>query len=403
MDAPPVNKLLQLLRQKSAEPLDQSPPGRVAPSRPKRRSSSASKSSIPHAPHNGIQTATNSLQDATSHGIEATDSSILHATQNSGQHATNSIQSAADRSIPTTLGSSRQYATGSDIPLAHLGLSKGQRRVLQFLLANRDATNPTRTLLVGYHAISTYCFLSRNGSRKTIEELCKKGLISRVATYRGGVQGSIYVLENSIQYATTSSTHISAMNPEESSPQCATDASICSSKKLLLQDVLLDDAFRDLNPRSLEPFLQQFETTEDLQNFLDIANACIAVARAGRGKPIQNPHGFLLAQLRAGYINPPEGYKSRKLRAQERHNQQLEEELATLRQLKERERELRVALFEASLTDDEQQRLDQEARTRVNPHMGLSTARQIEIHKDAILKAWFEQREKDKGLVDVAS
>ncbi len=84
-------------------------------------------------------------------------------------------------------------------------------------------------------------------------------------------------------------------------------------------------------------------------------------------------------------------------------NQQLEEELATLRQLKEQERELRLALFEASLTDEEQQRLEQEARTRVNPNIGLSTARQIEIQKDAVLKAWFEQREKDKSPLEVAS
>jgi len=77
--------------------------------------------------------------------------------------------------------------------------------------------------------------------------------------------------------------------------------------------------------------------------------------------------------------------------------------LAILRQLKEQERELRLALFEASLTDEEQQRLEQEARTLVNPNMGLSTARQIEIQKDAILKAWFEQREKDKRLLGVAS
>ena len=84
-------------------------------------------------------------------------------------------------------------------------------------------------------------------------------------------------------------------------------------------------------------------------------------------------------------------------------NQQLEEELATLRQLKEREQELRLALFEASLTEEEQQRLEHEAQTRVNPNIGLSTARQIEVQKDAILKAWFEQREKDKSVLEVAS
>jgi hypothetical protein len=38
-----------------------------------------------------------------------------------------------------------------------------------------------------------------------------------------------------------------------------------------------------------------------------------------------------------------EGYKSRQVRAQERRNQQLEEELAALRQLKEREQALSLS------------------------------------------------------------
>jgi hypothetical protein len=403
MDAPPVNKLLQLLRQKPPEPPDESPVAQAAPSRPKRRPTPAPESSIQHATRNDTQTAINGPQYATLGGIEVPPEGIQYATQGGTQPATNSIQSAADRSIPHAPISSIQYATGSDIPLGIPGLSKGQRRALQFLIANRDPSDPSRTVLIGYHAISTYCSLSRNGSRKVIEELCKKRLIKRIATQRGGMQGSIYVLDSSIQYAAISSIPLLGMGSEESSPQYATNTPFCSSKKLLLQDLLLEDAFHNLNPRSLEPYLEQFETTEDLQNFLDIANACIAAAKAGRGKPIQNPHGFLLAQLRAGYINPPEGYKSRKVRAQEMRNQQLEEELATLRQLKEQERELRLALFEASLTDEEQQRLEQEARTLVNPNIGLSTARQIEIQKDAILKAWFEQREKDKSLLGVTS
>jgi hypothetical protein len=403
MDAPPVNKLLQLLRQKPPEPPEQPPVGQAASRHPKQRRTPAPKSGIQHATKNGTQTAPNGAQYATLGVVDVSSNGPQYATQDGTQPASNSIQSAADRSIPHAPISSIQYTTGSDIPLATPALSKGQRRVLQFLAANRDPSDPSRTVLIGYHAIATYCFLSRNGSRKVIEELCKKCLINRIAIQRGGMQGSIYVLEGSIQYATISSTHPPGMSPEESSSQCATNTPFCSSKKLLLQDLLLEDAFRDLNPRSLEPFLEQFEATEDLQNFLDIANACIAAARAGRGRPIQNPHGFLLAQLRAGYINPPEGYKSRKVRGQEMRNQQLEEELATLRQLKEQERELRLALFGASLTDEEQQRLEQEARTLVNPNMGLSTARQIEIQKDAILKAWFEQREKDKSLLGVAS
>src|SRR5437870_5439113 len=166
-----------------------------------------------------------------------------------------------------------------------------------------------------------------------------------------------------------------------------------SSKKLLLQGITLEAVFEDLNPRSLLPYLDRFETSEELQDFLDMANACVNAAKEGKGKPIQNPHGFLFAQLRAGYINPPEGYKSRKVRAQELRNQQLEEELATLRRLKEREQELQYELFVAQLTAEDLARLEREAQAQIQPHIGLSPTFQIQMHKDALLKQWFTQRQ----------
>jgi transposase-like protein len=173
----------------------------------------------------------------------------------------------------------------------------------------------------------------------------------------------------------------------------------CSSsiKELLLQGLILDAAFEDLNPRSLMPFLDRFNTTEELQDFLDIANACIAASKDGRVKPIQNPHGFLFAQLRAGYINPPEGYKSRRVQAQELRNRQLEEELATLRRLKEREWQLRFELFQARLSDEDWDRLEREARAKVKPDLGLSASRQIDVYKDTILRQWFEQQTKSRA------
>jgi transposase-like protein len=165
-----------------------------------------------------------------------------------------------------------------------------------------------------------------------------------------------------------------------------------SFKKELLQDLVLEGSFFDLNAYSLIPFLDRFNTSEEVQDFLDMANACIAASKEGRGKPIQNPHGFLFAQLRAGYINPPEGYKSRRVLAQELRNRQLEEELATLQQLKAREEQLRFELFQAQLSEEDQDRLEREARAKVNPGLGLSTSRQLEVHKDAIVRQWFEQR-----------
>ena len=113
-----------------------------------------------------------------------------------------------------------------------------------------------------------------------------------------------------------------------------------SIKKKLLQDLTLENSFENLNVASLLPFLDQIDSGEMLQDFLDIANACVAAA-AKSGSPIRNPKGFLFAQLKAGYINPPEGYKSRKVLAQERRNRRLEAELEDMRRLKEEEERLK--------------------------------------------------------------
>jgi transposase-like protein len=181
----------------------------------------------------------------------------------------------------------------------------------------------------------------------------------------------------------------------------AQDQPICSSSmKELLQGLILEAAFEDLSPRSLLPFLDRFDTPEELQDFLDIANACVAASKDGRVKPIQNPHGFLFAQLRVGYINPPEGYKSRRVLAQELRNRQLAQELATLQQLREQERQLRFELFQAQLFEEDWDRLEREARAKVNPELGLSTSRQIDVHKDTILRQWFEQQTTFRAAVE---
>jgi hypothetical protein len=166
-----------------------------------------------------------------------------------------------------------------------------------------------------------------------------------------------------------------------------------SLKKELLQDLVFEGSFQDLNPRSLTPYLKQFDTTQEIQEFLDMANACIAASKEGHGKLIHNAHGFLFAQLKAGYINPPVGYKSRRVRAQEMRNRQLEAELATLRELKEREQQLRFELFQAELSPEDWERIEQEAQAKVNPHLGLTTKRQLEVYKETILRQWFEERQ----------
>ena len=176
------------------------------------------------------------------------------------------------------------------------------------------------------------------------------------------------------------------------------EANLCSSsKKLLLQDLVLEDAFRNLNPDSLLPHLEDIDTVAELQDFLDMANACVAAARR-TDSPIRNPKGFLIAQLRAGYINPPEDYKSRRIRAQERRNQLLEAELEEIRRLKAKEEELEVELFRARLSPSDRQRLAGEARNRLNPRSPLSETRQIEMAETEILRGWLQAgRSEDDG------
>ncbi len=376
MDAPPINRLLQLLRQKPSNTSEPSHSSQALVSPGESISQSILQSNTLSATESDTQTALQGNRQPVSK------SSTLPARSNT--------LSATESDTLLTIKSSTLPATQEEVALAVAGLSKGQQRVLRFLLSNRDVSNHSHTSPIGYDAISRHCFLSRSGSRKVIGELCQKGLLTRLETKRGETQGSVYLLESVILYATLSGIH----EPKKSStlPATQNDRSCSSNKELLLQDLVLEGAFHDLNPRSLVSHLDKFDTAEDLQNFLDIANACIHAAKEGHAKPIQNPRGFLFAQLRAGYINPPEGYKSRKVHAQELRNQRLEEELAALRRLKEREQELQFALFVAQLTAEDLARLEREAQAEVKPNMGLSPAFQMEMHRDSILKQWFAQR-----------
>jgi hypothetical protein len=164
-----------------------------------------------------------------------------------------------------------------------------------------------------------------------------------------------------------------------------------NTKETLLHGLLLDGAFQHLAPHALLPYLDQFETTEALQDFLDMTNACITASKNGHGKPIHNPQGFLFAQLRAGYINPPEDYKSRRLRAQEARNRQLQAERDTLQRLHTQEMQLRLEIFQATLPPADLARLEAEIQRRLEPNGLLSPAFQVPILRDKILHEWFEQ------------
>src|SRR5262245_41945224 len=163
MDAPPVNRLLQLLRQKPSETSE--------PSHTSQSHASLDVSTPQSIPQTNILTATDSDIPITSNSDTqpATESDTQSARQSdrqsvpksSRQSAQNNIQPATESDTIPLQGSSIQPATYEKISLAVTGLSKGQQRVLRFLLSNRDASNPSRTIPIGYDAISRHCVLSR--------------------------------------------------------------------------------------------------------------------------------------------------------------------------------------------------------------------------------------------------
>jgi hypothetical protein len=177
--------------------------------------------------------------------------------------------------------------------------------------------------------------------------------------------------------------------PHQVSHQISYSSSSYKEKKLQLQDLeislLLEGHFYDLDVRSLVPYLNQFESIESLQNFLDMANASIEASKSN-AKPIQNPHGFLFAQLRAGYVNPPPGFKSRRVLAQEAMNAQLQAELDALQHLQAQEAELRFELFKAALNNEQKAALEQEAARRVQPKAAVSRERQLDVYRDEVLR-----------------
>jgi len=238
----------------------------------------------------------------------------------------------------------------------------------------------------------------QNGMRITIS--------AKAYTLRGN-KVSLHNKLASIDYAQLGITHIPPTEFHQTLHQMSHQAShqishqvnnqICSSsKKQLLQGLILEGAFTHISPQSLLPYLTHIETTDALQEFLDIANACITAGNAGEAGPIKNPQGFLIAQLKAGYINPPGGYKSRRVWAQEARNRQLQAELDELKRLKAEEEHLRFELFKERLTLEEHERLAREAEAQVDRRSPVSVERQLEVAREQLLKEWFKLKSCSK-------
>src|SRR5215510_11898173 len=151
-DAPPVNRLLQLLRQR---PLDTPEPSHDSPNRVSlgelSLQSTLQSNTQPDTKSGTLESHDSSRQPATESDTQPVrQSNIQSVPRGSRQSARSSRQPATESDTQEVQQSSTLSATQEDISLAVTGLSKGQQRVLQFLLSNRDSVNHSRTIPIGY-------------------------------------------------------------------------------------------------------------------------------------------------------------------------------------------------------------------------------------------------------------
>jgi hypothetical protein len=102
-----------------------------------------------------------------------------------------------------------------------------------------------------------------------------------------------------------------------------------------MHNLILSEWFTAVEPRSVEPFLRVMPSLEYAQDFFDKVSAVIEHKKP-TAKPIADALGFLFACLKKMEVNPPPGWKSRRVRLLEEEAQRLEQEAAAIKAARDR-------------------------------------------------------------------
>lgn len=102
-----------------------------------------------------------------------------------------------------------------------------------------------------------------------------------------------------------------------------------------MHNLILSEWFAAIEPRSVEPFLRVMPSLEYAQDFFDKVAAVIEHKKP-TAKPIGDALGFLFACLKKMEVNPPPGWKSRRVRLLEEEAQRLEQEAAAIKAARDR-------------------------------------------------------------------
>lgn len=257
-----------------------------------------------------------------------------------------------------------QPARPPDIPVSLLKPPSHWVRFAWALHSCRDHSTPNQTRPVSYAEIGALVDRTEDAVRRSLLQLMTAGLIVRKALLQHANGGSIYLFGQAFPalltplptgkkkgprprplgfvHSQSDSRHSSQNTPSSSS-------SFSLSNSELLQEwgvhnLILSEWFTGIEPRSVEPFLRMMPSPEYAQDFFDKVTAVIEHKKT-TAKPIADALGFLFACLKKMEVNPPPGWKSRRVRLLEEEARRLQEEAAAIRAARNRVEAQRCELY----------------------------------------------------------
>ncbi len=295
--------------------------------------------------------------------------------------ATDSL--ASSHSTPVIRGTHKaspiQTASNQDIPVSLLKPPSHWVRFAWALHSCRDQSVPSQTRPVSYAEIGALVDRTEDAVRRSLLQLMKTGLIVRKELLQYTNGGSIYLFGQAFPALLAPlptakkkgprarpSGFLHSQNDSRNHSQTTQSSSYPSlTNSELLQDwgvhnLILSEWFIAVEPRSIEPFLRVMPSLEYAQDFFDKVAAVIEHKKQ-TAKPIADALGFLFACLKKLEVNPPPGWKSRRVRLLEDEAQRLEHEAAAIKAARDRVEAQRCELYFLGLPAETEAQLQAKA------------------------------------------
>ncbi len=257
-----------------------------------------------------------------------------------------------------------QSASPADIPVSLLKPPSHWVRFAWALHSCRDHSAPNQTRPVSYAEIGALVDRTEDAVRRSLLQLMSAGLIVRKALLQHANGGSIYLFGQAFPALLTPlptgkkkgprprplgflHSQSDSRNSSQNTPSSSSSFSLSNSELLqewVVHNLILSEWFTGIEPRSVEPFLRVMPSPEYAQDFFDKVTAVIEHKKT-TAKPIADALGFLFACLKKMEVNPPPGWKSRRVRLLEEEARRLQEEAEAIRAARDRVEAQRCELY----------------------------------------------------------